>query len=217
MGPLDPDTVTALLERHAATRDLTTVRVLLELEAGGFWPRGWPLARRLAHQRRVLRGRVRTAGVTRLLLESNPLPAWITDDHARLLLSCLGSDWIDLERLRGNALSIGWFPSRLEELGQVFALEATVGTERGWSHPALQDSKGPFVVAVWDNASSPTPIVLYKHCQVWTTEDAGRIIEHVRAQTEEQQAEMRALRDGLPDRADSWLAGVRDASCRTVS
>ncbi len=132
MGPLDPDTVTAFLERHAAKRDLTTERMLKELEADGFWPSGWPLARRLAHQRRVLRGRMSAAGVPHLLLQSDPLPAWITDDHARALLSCLGSDWIDLERVRGQALSINWFPASLEELGQVFALEATVGTERGW-------------------------------------------------------------------------------------
>jgi hypothetical protein len=200
MPSLHPDTVTALLARHAAKRDLTMEGMLLELDAAGFWPSGWPLARRLAHQRRVLRGRMRVAGVPRLLLQPSPLPAWITDDHARTLLSCLGEDWIDLERIRGNALSMHWFPPSLRELGQVLALEATVGTERGWSHPALQDSEGPFVVGVWDSESSPTPIVVYKHCEAWTSADAARIIEHVRAQTAEQQAEVRALRDSVSDR-----------------
>ena len=211
MRPLDPDAVTAFLARHADRRDLTTERMLRELDAAGFWPAGWPLARRLAHQRRVLRGRMSAAGVPRLLLEANPLPAWITDEHARALLACLGSDWIDLEGVRGNAIAMGWFPSRLEELGQVFALEATVGTERGWSHPSLQDSEGPFVVGVWDDASSPTPIVLYKHFEAWTAEDAARIMAHVRAQTEEQQAEVRALRDSLPARADHRMKEVRQA------
>jgi hypothetical protein len=143
-GPLDPETVTAFLERHAARRDLTTERVLRELDAAGFWPPGWPLARRLAHQRRVLRGRMNRPGVPHLLLQSDPLPAWITDDHARGLLSCLGSDWIDLERLRGNALSHGWFPPQLEELKQVLALERPGHRADGSS--ALQDSEGPFVV-----------------------------------------------------------------------
>jgi len=75
MGPLDPDTVTAFLERHEAKRDLTTERMLKELEADGFWPSGWPLTRRLAHQRRVLRGRMSAAGVPHLLLQSDTLPA----------------------------------------------------------------------------------------------------------------------------------------------
>lgn len=217
MGPLDPDTVTAFLERHAGKRDLTTERMLKELEAVGFWPSGWPLARRLAHQRRVLRGRMSAAGVPHLLLQSDPLPAWITDDHARALLSCLGSDWIDLERVRGQALSLNWFPASLEELGQVFALEATVGTERGCSHPALHDSEGPFVVGVWDNASSPTPMVVYKHFEAWTAEDAARIIAHVRAQTEEQQAEVRALRESLSDRCHNRMGGVRRESHHRAS
>jgi hypothetical protein len=202
MRPLDPDTVTAFLERHAVKRDLTTACMLRELDGEGFWPSGWPLTRRLAHQRRVLRGRMSAAGVPRLLLESNPPPGWITDDHARGLLSCLKGDWIELERVRGHALALGWFPAGLEELGQVLALEATVGTERGSSHPALQDSEGPFVVGVWDDASSATPIVLYKHCEAWTAEDTARIIAHIRAQTEEQQAEVQALRQSLPARAD---------------
>ena len=212
MRSLHPDTVTALLERHAAKRDLTIERMLLELDAAGFWPLGWPLARRFAQQRRVLRGRMGAAGVPHLLLQANPLPAWITDDHARTLLSCLGADWIDLERIRGNALSMGWFPPALKELGQVLALEATVGTERGWSHPALQDSQGPFVVGVWDNESSPTPIVLYKHYEAWTSEDTARIIAHIRGQAEEQQAEVRALRAILPGHPDNRVGGVRHAS-----
>jgi hypothetical protein len=197
MRSLQPDTVTAILERHAAKRDLTIEGMLLELDAAGFWPPGWPLARRLAHQRRVLRGRVHAPGVPRLLLQSSSPPAWITDDHAQALLSCLGDAWIDLEEIRRNALSLGWFPPSLSELEQVFALEATVGTERGGSHPGLQNSEGPFVVGVWDSESSLTPIVLYKRVEAWTAGDAGRIIAHIRAQTEEQQAEVRTLRDVL--------------------
>lgn len=217
MRSLDPDSVTALLERHAATRDLTIERMLLELDAEGFWPRGWPLARRLAHQRRVLRETMTAAGVPGLLLQSTPLQAWITDAHARALLACLEEDWIDIERIRSNALSIGWFPTTLEELGQAFALEATVGTERGWAHPALQDSEGPFVVGVWDDASSPTPVVLYKHYETWTAQDATRIIAHVRAQAEEQQAEVRALRGILPDHPNNRGGDVRHASARRAS
>src|SRR5262249_34323103 len=152
------------------------------------------------------------AGVPRLLLQTNPLPEWITDDHARALLSCLGRDWIDLERIRSNALSMGWFPPRLKELGQVLALEATLGTERGGAHPALQDSEGPFVVGVWDSESSPTPIVLYKHFEAWTAEDTARIIAHIRAQTEAQQAEVRAFRDGLPGDPGHRAGGIRHAS-----
>jgi hypothetical protein len=98
----------------------------------------------------------------------------------------------------------------------VFALEATVGTERGWPHPALQDSEGPFVVGVWDSEASSTPIVLYKHFEAWTTEDATRIIAHIRVQTEEQQAEVRALRGSLPDHPDR-SAGVRHANGHGVS
>src|SRR5262245_52989385 len=143
-----------------------------------------------------------TPGVPRLLLQSNPLPAWITDD----------ADWIDLERIRHHALSMGWFPRALNELDQVFALEATVATERGWSHPALQDGDGPFVVGVWDNESSPTPIVLYKHCEVWTAEDVARIIAHIRGQAEEQQAEVRALRAARPDHPGNGNGEVRPAS-----
>jgi hypothetical protein len=146
--------------------------------------------------------------VPRLLLQPSPLPAWITDGHARALLSCLGDDWIDLERIRVHALARGWFPPRLVELGQVFALEATVGTERGWSHPALQDSEGPFVVGVWDDESSPAPIVLYKHFEGWTHEDTARIIAHIQAQAEEQQAEVRALRAALPDQPDHRVGAV---------
>jgi hypothetical protein len=194
VAPLDPDAVTALLEGYATRRDLTAERVLRELDAAGFWPRGWPLARRLPHQRRLLRSRMGIRGVPRLLLETPPLPVWITDEHARLLLSRLGSDWVDLEQVRGDALARGWFPQSLGELDQVLALEATMGTERGQAHPALQDSEGPFVVGVWDDPSSATPIVLYKHYQAWTAEDTSRIIAHVHAQTEEQQAEVRALR-----------------------
>jgi len=185
--------------------------VLLDLDTAGFWPPGWPLARRVAHQRRVLRGRMHAAGVPRLLLQPSPLPAWITDDRAQALLSCLGEDWIDLDRIRARALAIGWFPPGLEELGQVFALEATVGTERGWSHPALQDSEGPFVVGVWDDEKGPTPMVLYKHYEAWTDEDAARIIAHLRGQAEEQQAEVRALRAILPDHPDHRVGGVRPA------
>ena len=217
MPSLDPDSVTALLDRHAAKRDLTIERMHLELDAAGFWPPGWPLARRLAHQRRVLRGRMGAAGVPRLLLQSSPPPAWITDDHARVLLSCLRADWIDLERIRLNALAIGWFPPALQELGQVFALEATVGTERGRPHPALQDAEGPFVVGVWDDEASPAPIVVYKHCEVWTADDAARIIAHIRAQAEEQQAEVQALRAALPDHPDQRVGGFRPASAREAS
>jgi hypothetical protein len=212
MRRLHPDTVAALLDRHAATRDLTVERMLLELDAAGFWPPGWPLARRVAHQRRVLRERMTTPGVPRVLLQSNPLPAWITDDHARVLMSYLGPDWIDLERIRHHAIAMGWFPPALKELGQVFALEATVGTERGWCHPALQDGDGPLVVGVWDDKSSPTPIVLYKHCQAWTADDAARIIAHIRGQAEEQQAEVRALRAARPGDSDNRNGGVRPAS-----
>jgi hypothetical protein len=197
MRSLQPDTVTAILERHAAKRDLTIEGMLLELDAAGFWPPGWPLARRLAHQRRVLRGRVHAPGVPRLLLQSSSLPAWITDDHARALLPCMGDAWIDLEEIRSNALSLGWFPPSLSELGQVFALEATVGTERGGSHPGLQNIEGPLVVGVWDSESSQTPIVLYKRVEAWTAADAARIIAHIQAQTAEQQAEVRTLRDAL--------------------
>jgi hypothetical protein len=189
MRSLHRETVTALLERHAATRDLTVERVLLELDAAGYWPPDWPLARRLAHQRRILREHMTAPGVPHLLLQSRPLPPWVT----------------------------GWFPSSLKELGQVFALEATVGTERGWSHPALQDSQGPFIVAIWDDESSPTPIVLYKHCEAWTAEDATRIIAHIRVQTAEQQAEVRALRENSPDHPHSWGGGNRLRSGQRAS
>ena len=86
--------------------------MLLELDAAKFWPPGWPQARPLTYQRLLLRARMSVAGVARLLLQSSPHPSWITDDHARVQLSCLGGDWIDLERIRGNALSVGWFPRR---------------------------------------------------------------------------------------------------------
>jgi hypothetical protein len=196
---------------------LTVERVLLELDAAGYWPPDWPLARRLAHQRRILREHMTAPGVPHLLLQSRPLPPWVTDDHARVLVTCLGADWVDLERIRQRALSAGWFPSSLKELGQVFALEATVGTERGWSHPALQDSQGPFIVAIWDDESSPTPIVLYKHCEAWTAEDATRIIAHIRVQTAEQQAEVRALRENSPDHPHSWGGGNRLRSGQRAS
>src|SRR5262245_8274786 len=67
---LQPGTVTAVLDRHAATRDLTAERLLLELDAAGFWPPGWPLARRVAHQRRLLRARMTTLGVPHVLLHA---------------------------------------------------------------------------------------------------------------------------------------------------
>src|SRR5262245_6320019 len=67
----------------------------------------------------------------------------------------------------------------------------------------------PFIVGIWDDESSPTPIVLYKHCEAWTAEDAARIVAHVRVQTAEQQAEVRALRGNSPDHPNSWVGGAR--------
>ncbi len=67
------------------------------------------------------------------------------------------------------------------------------------------------MVGVWDDATSTTPVVLYKHYAAWTAEDAGRIIAHVEAQTAEQQAEVRALRGSL---ANHWQRATGDGpSC----
>jgi hypothetical protein len=115
-------------------------------------------------------------------------------------LSCLGREWLDLERIRGHALSIGWFPPALKELAQVLALAG-----------------GPFAVGVWDRESSPTPIVLYKHHEAWAVEDSARIIARVRAQAQEQLAEVRALRGMLPDHPDHRAGEVRHAKGRGPS
>ncbi len=163
----------------------TTEEICEALEADGYWPPGWPVARKFGHIRWRARRIDDADGLPLVLLHDWVCklgPQQLTVEHSRDLLRAIDDpDWQTLEAIRLRLLAAGLLDRDWPELRQVQWLETVLGTEDLDPDPAFDgdaDWRLPLVVCVWSSLETLEAEPVYKRRDRLTEADVARVRAH---------------------------------------